>query len=184
MLSRAMKISLKYAIFETKWGFFGLLASSKGLLRTVLPMRNFQTASKYLLVGMFRPAREDKGLYPELQKAIKDYYKGTYVDFNKRPLPIVYPRFSSFGHKVLSACKKIQPGKIVTYSQLAKKAGFPKAARAVGNILAKNPLPLIIPCHRVVRADGKIGDFSAPGGSRIKKKMLEHEKERSKEIRK
>jgi O-6-methylguanine DNA methyltransferase len=171
-----MKTGLKYTIFRTKRGFFGLLADSKGLLRTVLPMRNYKTVKKYLLVGTSEPTREDKKLYPELLKSITDYYKGAYVDFNKLFLSIVYPRFSSFGRKVLKVCKGIPPGKTITYSQLAEKAGFPKAARAVGNILAKNPLPLIIPCHRVIRADGKIGNFSAPGGGKMKKKMLEHEK--------
>ena len=171
-----MRTGLKYTIFKTKWGFFGLLAGETGLLRTTLPTSNLRAARKYLLVGMFASAKEDKKLYPELRKSIKDYYKGTYIDFNKLNLSIVYPRFSSFGLKVIKVCKAIPPGKTITYSQLAKKAGFPKAARAVGNVLAKNPLPLLIPCHRVIRADGKIGNFSAPGGSKMKKKMLEHEK--------
>jgi O-6-methylguanine DNA methyltransferase len=171
-----MKKRLKYAIFKTDWGFFGLLADERGLLRTVLPAKNFQSAKKYLLVGMFSLAKEDKRLFPELQKSIITYYKGTYVNFNKLFLSVIYPGFGSFGRKVVKVCKAVPTGQTITYSQLAKKAGFPKAARAVGNILAKNPLPLIIPCHRVVRADGKIGNFSAPGGSRMKKKMLEHEK--------
>lgn len=125
---------------------------------------------------MFDLAKEDENLYPELRKSITDYYKGTYVDFKELPLSIVYPRFSGFGCKVLKVCKGVPLGKTITYSQLAKRAGFPKAARAVGNILAKNPLPLIIPCHRVVRSDSKIGKFSAPGGGKMKKKMLEYEK--------
>jgi methylated-DNA-[protein]-cysteine S-methyltransferase len=171
-----MKTGLKYVIFETKWGFFGLLADNKGVLRTVLPTENYKTVKKYLLVGMFQPAKEDKALYPELQKAVRDYYKGCYVDFEKMSLSITYSRFSNFALKVVKVCIEVPIGKTVTYSQLAKRAGFPKAARAVGNVLAKNPLPLLVPCHRVIRADGEIGNFSAPGGSKTKKKMLEHEK--------
>jgi len=171
-----MEKALKYVIFRTKWGFFGLLADNKGVLRTVLPARNYKTVKKYLLVGMFQPAKEDKALYPELQKAVTDYYKGGYVNFEKLPLSISYSRFSDFALKVVKVCTEVSIGQRVTYSQLAKKAGFPKAVRAVGNVLAKNPLPLLIPCHRVIRADGKIGNFSAPGGGKIKKKMLEHEK--------
>jgi methylated-DNA-[protein]-cysteine S-methyltransferase len=91
-------------------------------------------------------------------------------------LSITYSRFSNFALKVVKVCIEVPIGKTVTYSQLAKRAGFPKAARAVGNVLAKNPLPLLVPCHRVIRADGEIGNFSAPGGSKTKKKMLEHEK--------
>jgi len=171
-----MKKRLKYAIFKTKWGFFGLLADNKGLLRTVMPAKNFQSAKKYLLVGIFSLAKEDRRLFPELQKSIIAYYKGTYVNFYKLVLSIISPGLSDFSHKVVKVCKAVPIGKTVTYSQLAKKAGFPKAGRAVGNILAKNPLPLLIPCHRVIRADGRIGNFSAPGGSRMKKRMLEHEK--------
>jgi O-6-methylguanine DNA methyltransferase len=171
-----MKTGLKYTIFKTKWGFFGLLADERGLLRTVLPMNKFKQTKRYLLVGMFRGAGEDKGLCFELQKAIKDYYNGSYVDLKKLHFSISLPKSSYLVCKVVKVCKAIPPGETITYSQLAKKAGFPKAARAVGSVLAKNPLPLIIPCHRVVRADGKIGNFSAPGGSRTKKKMLDLEK--------
>jgi O-6-methylguanine DNA methyltransferase len=181
-----MKTGLKYTIFKTKWGFFGLLADRKGLLRTVLPMNGFKQTKRYLLVGMFRGVNEDRGLYFGLQKAIKDYYNSSYVDFKKPHFSISLPKSNTLICRVVKVCKAIPLGKTITYSQLAKKAGFPKAARAVGNILAKNPLPLIIPCHRVVRADGKIGKFSAPGvrrgktasqqGSKTKKKMLEHEK--------
>ncbi len=171
-----MKNGLKYAIFKTKWGFFGLSADKTGLLRTVLPMSNPKKVKKYLLVGIFKAAREEKGLCSSLQKGIKRYYKSGYADFKKTDFTISLAGLSDFGRKVISACKKIPPGETITYSQLAKKAGFPKASRAAGNILAKNSLPLIVPCHRVIRADGKIGNFSAPGGSKTKKKMLEHEK--------
>jgi methylated-DNA-[protein]-cysteine S-methyltransferase len=175
--AETMKNSLKYTIFKTKWGFFGLLADSTGLLRTTLPTRSYQTAKRYLLVGMFRLANEDEKLYPELQKYIKSYYNGSYKNQNKLNFLVSRAQFGDFACKVLKVCKEVPIGKTVTYSQLAKKAGFPKAARAVGNVLAKNPLTLLVPCHRVIRADGKIGNFSAPGGAKTKKKMLEHEKQ-------
>ena len=172
-----MKNGLKYAIFKTKWGFFGLLADDTGLLRTTLPTSTFQKAKTYLLVGMFEAAKKYQKLYPELQKYIKAYYDGTYTNLNKLDFSVSRAQFSDFACKVLKVCKEVPLGKTVTYSQLAKKAGFPKAARAVGNVLAKNPLPLLIPCHRVIRADGKIGNFSTLGGAKTKKKMLEHEKQ-------
>lgn len=171
-----MQTELKYVIFKIKWGFFGLLADKQGLLRASLAVETFLTAKKYLLVGMFGPANEDKKLYPELQEMIRNYYKGSCVDFSSRSLPPIHWNGSVFAKKILQTCMKIPVGKIITYRQLAARAGSPNAARAAGSVLAKNPLPLIIPCHRVVRSDGKIGNFSAPGGGRIKKKMLEHEK--------
>jgi len=170
------KTELEYVIFQTASGFFGLLADNKGLLRTTLPMSDFKTAKRYLLVGTFSKTKQGLNLCPTLQKSIKDYYKGSYVNFGKLKFTLNWANLTDFSQKVLNACIKIPPGQTITYSQLAKRAGFPNAARAVGSVLAKNPLPLIIPCHRVIRSDGKIGNFSAAGGSKTKKKMLEHEK--------
>ncbi|MEM3031066.1 MAG: MGMT family protein [Candidatus Micrarchaeia archaeon] len=70
---------------------------------------------------------------------------------------------------------KIPKGKTASYAEIAKRVGRPKAARAVGNALAKNPFPLLIPCHRVIRSDGSAGGYSRKGGSAKKKKLLERE---------
>jgi len=80
---------------------------------------------------------------------------------------------TEFSSKVLKQAYKIPHGKVATYSGLAAKVGNPRAARAVGTTLANNPFPIIIPCHRVVRADGKPGQFG--GGSEMKKQLLEKE---------
>jgi methylated-DNA-[protein]-cysteine S-methyltransferase len=82
---------------------------------------------------------------------------------------------SAFARSVLGACREIRFGQTMSYEGLARKAGKPKAVRAVGRVMARNPLPLIIPCHRVVHCDGKIGGFSAIGGVSLKKRMLEME---------
>ena len=71
-------------------------------------------------------------------------------------------------------------GETTDYTGLASQAGSPKAARAVGSVMAKNPLPLIIPCHRIVARSGLIGGFSAPGGTTMKKRLLRHETEMTK----
>ena len=80
-----------------------------------------------------------------------------------------------FQRAVLLECARIPKGQTRTYSQVARAIGKPHAARAVGNALAKNPLAPIIPCHRVVRSDGKLGGYSAKGGADRKRKMLERE---------
>ncbi len=170
-----MKNDLKYVIFKTNWGFFGLLANKNGILRTILPTNTFKTTRRYLLVGISGISTEDKGLCPELQKSIKAYYNGSYTNFKKAKFALNWEKLTDFSKKVFNACRQIMPGEKITYALLAKKAGFPKAARAVGSALAKNPLPLLVPCHRVIRSDGKIGNFSAAGGSKTKKKMLEYE---------
>ncbi len=170
------KNSTKYVIFKTRWGFFGLLADDKSILHTVLPTRRFKDTKRYLLVGMFQETKRDLNLCPAMRKSIKAYYEGSYIDFKKAQFGLNRKKLTDFSKKVLNACRQIPFGQTLTYSQLAKRAGFPQAARAVGSVLARNQLPLLVPCHRVVRADGKIGEFSAAGGSETKKKMLEFEK--------
>jgi len=81
-------------------------------------------------------------------------------------------KLTSFQRAVLLACVKIPRGETRTYSQLARAIGKPKSARAVGNALAANPLAPFIPCHRVVRSDGKLGGYSAKGGARAKESLL------------
>jgi methylated-DNA-[protein]-cysteine S-methyltransferase len=198
---------MKYTIFSTAWGYFGLLADKKGLIRTCLPCKNRKTVEKRLLarlsegdkrlVGRGLPRRINrrskpnrsraglknpqfnKNLLKFLQKQIIAYFAGKRT---LRLLPsnfclLTLSRLTPFARKVLDACMKIPAGKTVSYSQLAGMIGKPKASRAVGSALARNPIPLIIPCHRVVRADGSLGNFSAPGGTSTKKKLLALEKQ-------
>ena len=84
--------------------------------------------------------------------------------------------FSIFAREVLTACRDIRYGRTISYGILAEKTGRVAAGRAVGGALAKNPLPLIIPCHRVTCKSGNIGGFSAPGGAGMKENMLKLEK--------
>ena len=88
--------------------------------------------------------------------------------------------YPPFYVKVWKACAKICAGKTLTYGQLAAKIGSPKAARAVGMALSKNPFAPIVPCHRVLRSDGKMGGFSAKGGIKLKEKMLKYERQTGK----
>jgi methylated-DNA-[protein]-cysteine S-methyltransferase len=83
---------------------------------------------------------------------------------------------TAFQRKVLENCREIPVGKTMTYGELAAKAGFPGAARAVGSCMARNGIPLIIPCHRVVSSNGRLGNYSAPGGIETKKRLLEMER--------
>ena len=74
-------------------------------------------------------------------------------------IPIDLSEYSPFAQKVLRTARRIPRGKTVSYARLAKMAGFPKAVRAVATVMRKNPFPIIIPCHRVIRSDGSIGGF-------------------------
>ena len=81
-------------------------------------------------------------------------------------------QLTSFQRRVLEQCRRIPYGHTVSYAELAAKAGFPRAARAVGNCMAGNRIPLIVPCHRVVCAGGRLGSYSAPGGTGMKRRLL------------
>jgi methylated-DNA-[protein]-cysteine S-methyltransferase len=177
MFFRGMNTQMKYTIFRTVWGYFGLVADKKGLVRTVLPCKSRKTVGKHLLAGLDNP-KFDKNLLKPLQKQIIAYFAGKRT---LRPLPSAFclltlSRLSPFARKVLGTCMKIPSGKTVSYSQLAGMIGKPRASRAVGSALARNPIPLIIPCHRVIHSDGSLGNFSAIGGTSTKKKLIALEK--------
>ena len=176
-----MQKAIKYIIFETRWGYFGLAGTRCGLCGTCLPLPKPEKVESQLLKNLSPMNREssieiDKDLFKTLQEQIASYFEGAHINFSP-DIPVALDGFSAFFSSVLAACREIKFGQTISYSALAKRLGRPAASRAVGNALAKNPLPLIIPCHRIVRSDGTIGGFSAPGGISLKKKMLELERQ-------
>jgi len=169
-------MQVKYVVFSTAWGHFGLLGTDSTLIRTHLPLADCNRVVQNLLADL-GPAVFDAGYFSQLQQRIRAYYKGIYAD-DFSDVRVNLRKMSPFIAAVLRTCRKIKPGRTITYAQLAQKAGCPEAIRAVGGALARNPLPLIIPCHRVIRSDGQIGGYSGPGGTRLKRKMLEFESRR------
>ena len=93
-------------------------------------------------------------------------------------ISVDFGRMSEFRRRVLTLCRRIPYGHTVSYAKLAAQAGSPHAARAVGHCMAANPIPLLIPCHRVICADGRIGAYSAPGGTAMKERLLAMEQKR------
>jgi len=168
-----MQKVIKYVIFQTKWGYFGLAGTKYALCRTQLPGAELKKIESRLLKNL-PDAQFDETFFKILQERIAAYFEGSCVNFSP-DIPVDIDGFGVFSRKVLTACRSIKFGQRTTYAGLATKAGRPAASRAVGNALAKNPLPLIIPCHRVLRTDGKMGGFSAPGGISFKKRLLSHE---------
>lgn len=165
--------SYQYDIFKTRWGWFGLLGSENGLIRTCLPVARKEAVQGRMLSDVPN-AKRSKNAFSVQEKRIQDYYKGQPVDFSD--VRVCLDGFSEFQQTVLVALRTVKYADVVTYGQIAQLAGSPKAARAIGSTMAANPLPLIIPCHRVIKADGTPGHFTAPGGTDTKTKMLELEK--------
>jgi methylated-DNA-[protein]-cysteine S-methyltransferase len=104
-----------------------------------------------------------------IERVLK-HLQGEPQDFRK--IPVDLDSAGPFVQKVCEAARKIPAGKTITYADLANALGRPAAARAVGRALGRNPIPLIIPCHRVMAAHGKPGGFSAHGGRATKAKLL------------
>jgi methylated-DNA-[protein]-cysteine S-methyltransferase len=110
----------------------------------------------------------------EAVAAVKRYFAGEETDFSGFQLDL--GEQEAFFRQVYAAARRVGWGRTTTYGALTKEVGAgPEAARDVGQAMARNPVPLIIPCHRVLAAGGKIGGFSAPGGSAAKTRMLELE---------
>ncbi len=112
-------------------------------------------------------------LIQEGLKQLTEYFLGKRRVFT---VPLASDLFSGFSLKVQQALIKVPYGSVVTYGELAARAGSPKAARAVGRVMSSNPFPLIVPCHRVVNADGGIGQYSAAHGSRTKAWLIDFER--------
>jgi methylated-DNA-[protein]-cysteine S-methyltransferase len=106
----------------------------------------------------------------ELLQRIRDYGEGVPDDF--RDVKVDRPDLTPFGRKVIAELRKIGYGESASYADLAERAGSPRAARAVGRVMATNRIPLILPCHRVVGAGGRLGGFSAPQGTELKRQLL------------
>lgn len=163
-----------YTIVATDWGYTGLLMTEHGIRRSVLPLPEPGDVETSL-----RAATPDAVWCTHVNRAletqIQDYFAGTPTPFDTTvPLDLTWAR--PFTLAALEACRLIPPGETRTYGQLAQTAGQPLAARAVGGAMAKNPLPLLIPCHRVLGASGRLTGFSAPGGLEMKQRMLNLER--------
>jgi len=180
---------LKYTIFKTKWGYFGLAGTEYALYQTCLPGPSPEKLKSLLLKGLSltnraslvrRSASEvgsiefDKTFFKEIQQQIIAYFESACVNFSL-DIPLMLDGFSPFYKSVLTACRDVKFGQKINYGELAKQLGRPLASRAIGNALGKNPLPLIIPCHRVIRSDGSLGGFSGLGGLSLKRRLLAHE---------
>jgi methylated-DNA-[protein]-cysteine S-methyltransferase len=164
-----------HLIFETAGGFCGIAWNSVGISRFQLPARSAEGTEKSLLRRL--PGAEPGTPTPEVAEAVaavKRYFQGEPMDFSGFELDLAGQ--DEFFKQIYAAARRVGWGHTTTYGTLAKELGAgPEAARDVGQAMAKNPVPLIIPCHRVLAAGGKVGGFSAPGGSVAKIRMLELE---------
>lgn len=161
---------LKYVIFDTAMGWVGILASENGLLATTLPGPSAEEAWRQLVgSGVGRAACATRPLR-EARERLKAYFSGQRTAF---PDELDLSAATPFQQRVWQAARLIPYGETRSYLWIADRIGKPEAARAVGQALGKNPLPVIVPCHRVIASDGRLGGFS--GGLEMKRQLLKME---------
>ncbi len=182
-----MKIA--YTTFATSAGWMGALATPAGIWQTILPQKSREMVRLLLGVTHLRPLAPEPGdgapvrpgrgqallveetpdspLFRGLPAQLASYFDGQPIQF---AVPLDLDGATEFQKKVWRIARTIEYGQTRTYGWIARQLGRPEAARAVGNAMGQNPVPPIVPCHRVMRSDGGLGGFSS--GIELKKLML------------
>jgi methylated-DNA-[protein]-cysteine S-methyltransferase len=145
-----------YDIFETSWGWVGVLASQKGLMRTTLPQSDVEGCIQSLGPGLDHADYSPRN-FTLYKRDLRNLYDGRVVNFDHYPIDIEDgPPFYS---EAWSLCRLIPLGETRSYGWIASKLDCPYGARAVGQAMARNRLPIIIPCHRVISGSGNLGGY-------------------------
>ena len=155
---------------QTAWGWMGIASSPGGLLALTLPQPTQESALKPLLERWGGQPHDDPRL-DGLKRKLQRYFDGRRVLFDE---PLDLREATVFQRRVWSVVRDIPYGETRSYSQIARQVGSPAAARAVGQALAANPLPIVVPCHRVIGGDGDLRGFG--GGLDLKRRLLEMER--------
>jgi methylated-DNA-[protein]-cysteine S-methyltransferase len=168
----AMRALRRYFIFGTADGFCGMAWDDAGIACFQLPAKTAEAAERMILS---RTTAAETGaptaMVSEAVAGVRRYFEGKETDFSQLELNL--DGQDEFRKRVYALARRVKWGRTTTYGALAREAGGgPETARDVGQAMARNPIPLIIPCHRVLAAGGKIGGFSAPGGAAAKMRML------------
>jgi DNA-3-methyladenine glycosylase II len=164
-----------WTTFSTAAGICGVSWDAQGITSFYLPEDSGKRMEGHLkqLTQNSRASSAPPSWVKDLIKKVRAHLKGHAQDFTS--VPLHFEGVSGFLRSVYRSVRKIPSGTVVTYGELAARVGNPNAARAIGGALGKNPIPLIIPCHRVVASSGKLGGFSAPGGAEAKASLLARE---------
>jgi methylated-DNA-[protein]-cysteine S-methyltransferase len=160
-----------YALFDTAVGRCGIAWSERGISALMLPEADDEATRKRLLrrVGN-APETAPPASVQQVIGAIQSLLEGGRTDLST--VAVDLEGMPDFNLQVYEIARKIPAGETLTYGDIAKRLGDMQLSRAVGQAMGQNPVPIVVPCHRVVAAGGKTGGFSAPGGSRTKLKIL------------
>jgi methylated-DNA-[protein]-cysteine S-methyltransferase len=166
-----------HAVFETALGWIGVAWSARGITQLQLPERD-RDATRARLLSRGAPAEPGEPPAP-VQAAIDAltrYAAGERVDF--AGVAVDLGEADDLRQALYARMRLLGYGETVTYGGLAEAVGRPGMAREVGEAMGRNPVPIIVPCHRVLAAGGRMGGFSAPGGVFTKRRLLDLERAR------
>jgi methylated-DNA-[protein]-cysteine S-methyltransferase len=163
-------LDVAYASVDSPFGRLLVAASTRGLLRLAYPDEPVDALMAELAEEVSPRILEAPGRLDPLRRQLDEYFAGSRRRFE---FPIDWRLVHGFGRDVLRVTAHIPYGKVSTYGDVAVRTGRPKASRAVGNALGANPMPIVIPCHRVVRTGGGLGGYT--GGVQRKERLLQLE---------
>jgi methylated-DNA-[protein]-cysteine S-methyltransferase len=164
---------LHYCLIATAFGPVGLAWSGTGVVRAQLPGADSAETAELLVAGFEAEEADPPAWLDATVQKLQRYFAGEIEDFSGTPLDL--EGVPELNRTLYLEMLKLAWGETVTYGELGARVGAPGIAQAVGQAMGNNPIPIIIPCHRVLAAGNKIGGFSAPGGRRTKLRMLEME---------
>ena len=158
------------SLYETGLGIGAVVATEKGVSTVQLP----HAGSETFINQLKQKVGESSQLTEQVALRLKSYFKGEPQAFDM--IPVDLSTLTEFRARILQLIRAIPYGEIRSYGDVAAMAGVPRAARAIGGVMAANPLPVIIPCHRIVAANGRLTGYSAPGGLDMKRILLRMER--------
>ena len=162
------------SIFPTNLGWFGLLGRDALLFSVFVGHGSADEVRRAACRQVEGTSSEcqfvERDWHPELRRRLEQYCLGEQCDFDD--VRLAPSRSTDFQKCVVNIVRRIPYGQTLSYGRLAEKAGFPRAARAVGTVMSCNRLPIIVPCHRVVAAGGKTGGYTSPQGVSLKLRLL------------
>lgn len=160
-------LDIAYATVDSPLGVLTVAATPRGLVRVALPNHDLEDVLVELSEEVSPRLLEAPGRLDEARRELDDYFEGRRREFE---LELDWRLTRGFFRRVLRHTAEIPYGETATYAEMAELAGSPRAHRAAGSALAANPIPLVVPCHRVVRSGGAIGNYG--GGPEVKERLL------------
>lgn len=172
MIATVATAASRLYVFKSELGWMALEEGSRGVSQFTFAHRS--PAAALAAIGI-NPS-EDLALRSAgpLVQRLQAFARGRYDDF--LDVPLCLGKQTEFQQRVTAACRSILPGRTASYGELAAAVGAPRAARAVGSVMAANRIPLLVPCHRVLRAGGQLGGYSMGRGLALKQQLIELER--------